>query len=667
MFSVHAPFAGPSRRISKACQQCCIRKVRCDGKTPCTKCEERQRRCEYREKARLRHKKAPLAPKDVASGPPQPDRQGHMPLPPHKSSIMAVHQTVPGQLMQLYYGPTSNFSLMQAIYRELIPGYTGKLPTRTNEHIEEGGASLDMFRLREIFFGTPENNEDIPPFSGPKRVAAPVFVPYHLARQLLQRFLTTLYYLTPFHPKWVFEQELRSLYQLPLDSPSSSSRPLIVLIAMAIAALNTDHDHLADILYIQVKNEMAKLDDIRGRPNSAFLYLGVATRKAISAGFHKLTATDMSEFNEIQKTFWGLYVFEILVSFFLGRPNSLFRTDIQLPLPEDPFFQCLVRLSQIMSRCAELVYKNLDNSLMSLQTAACAIGSELQQFEGVMEQYLNLSGHESDASFPEKVVCQTILTALYNHTLLLTYRPFLIVRGNWQKFTKDVKDGYDTVPSRQRHEIPAWLHDACGNCIAAARMTIDHISRASNSSPLIRGLRYHGFFIGSAAFVLIYDILNDRAVAPTHVNWITKGLECLQSMQQGEPIASTSRAIRLALSKLNLVSNSDPRHYSPTNDGAPTVVTPFYTDVVAETGKGKAHVEDGARWDYQTSVSLPPSSSSLMLENIAPVQSQPDGAMNLIKGINAGDAGLIDQGWNINPAAINLEEFLCWPLPRLPL
>jgi hypothetical protein len=65
-------------------------------------------------------------------------------------------------------------------------------------------------------------------------------------------------------------------------------------------------------------------------------------------------------------------------------------------------------------------------------------------------------------------------------------------------------------------------------------------------------LRYHSFFIGSAAFALIYDMLHDEEMTGLHLPHVTMGLRYLYSMREGEPITSTIRAIESALRKLDL-------------------------------------------------------------------------------------------------------------------
>lgn len=50
-------------------------------------------------------------------------------------------------------------------------------------------------------------------------------------------------------------------------------------------------------------------------------------------------------------------------------------------------------------------------------------------------------------------------------------------------------------------------------------------------------------------------MLHDATLATLHLPRIQMGLRCLYSMREGEPIASTIRAVELALNKLGLEVN----------------------------------------------------------------------------------------------------------------
>lgn len=160
--------------------------------------------------------------------------------------------------MQLYYGPTSHFALMQHIYRDLVSN-----PTAQSElpgGVEEAGAGLDLFSFRRIFFGTPDTQESAGP-SGMAEVPV-MFLPYDLAKLFLSRFLNTLYHMMPHRPKYFLEQCLELLYS---PSPTGHLDALTqgrVLLALATGALGTEHYAWGDVLFERVKASLTSYDDV---------------------------------------------------------------------------------------------------------------------------------------------------------------------------------------------------------------------------------------------------------------------------------------------------------------------------------------------------------------------------------------------------------------------
>ena len=122
---------------------------------------------------------------------------------------------------------------------------------------------------------------------------------------------------------------------------------------MASASLGTDHFAWGDVLFERVKASLAAFDDVvnlqtiqisllmishylltllyadwhrfyanyqneQGRPNSTFLHLGSASRKALSAGLHKDVPHDVDQtpenIEERRVTFWSLYIYETYIT-----------------------------------------------------------------------------------------------------------------------------------------------------------------------------------------------------------------------------------------------------------------------------------------------------------------------------------------------------------------
>ncbi|KAJ5715601.1 uncharacterized protein N7483_012782 [Penicillium malachiteum] len=572
---------GPGWRIPKACQECRKRKIRCNGLNPCKTCERRETPCIYRDFIRHRRKKHEYEEtrregltRRTSPDPTRPSRQRSSSVMNNfPNSVSATHMASPSCPMQLYYGPTSHFSLMQHIYRDLVSSPMAH--TGMSSGVEEAGAGLELFSFRRIFFGTPD-----PQDAGKSALSDPsaMFLPYDTAKLFLSRFLSTLYHMMPFFPQAYLESCLEQLYHPTPGSYLDVLTQATILLAMATASLGTEFFTWGDILYERVKSMLTSYDDVvniqtvqvsllliniwiyanyqneQGRPNSAFLHLGTASRKALAAGLHK----DVPYGGEDQTpekvearrvTFWSLYVFETWFCFHTGRPSSLSLKDVAIEYTQDPFIRVFVHLCQSISRSADEIYGQHHESLLHMWRVARSINNDLRDHEKFSRQSLGFG--DADVHTGPLGVRQTIFTTLYYHTQLLTFRPFLIFRGHLQRERKmAARQGSDST-SRRPTEIPPWLNEACNYVLNAARKTIHHLSEASRINDLVRQLRYHGYFIGSSAFTLIYELVHDTDSAPSHLPWVYASLQTMSTMRQGDPIASSISAIQTTLRKIN--------------------------------------------------------------------------------------------------------------------
>ncbi|RAL00859.1 Zn(II)2Cys6 transcription factor [Aspergillus ibericus CBS 121593] len=567
-------------RIPKACQECRKRKIKCNGVTPCKTCQLRHTPCIYREVTRQRRKKNQYPEAAVSEGfhsnGGTPDDHGTRQqspslMPPARrrnpsvsltfnNSVSATHMASPSCKVQLYYGSTSHFALMHEIYRGLVSNNPSTEAQKPQGEVEEAGAGLDMFSFRRIFFGTQAESHDSNKITnGPD---APVlFLPYELAKDFLRRFLATLYNLVPFWSKDAFYQQLDHMYRPTPDSRSDKWSQSLLLLGLAIGALGTEHHSWGDILYERVKASTSSLDDVvnlqtvqLSMPNSAFLLMGTAARKAISAGLHKEAPTEGGDaadsIEERRSTFWALYFYEVWTCFHLGRPRSLSSKDIGVALPQNPFLQVLVHLSKVFSRSADEMYGRRHESLLQMWKIARSIADDLRCYESMMQHAVGC-GLDKSTQPGSLGVRQIILTTLYYHTILLTFRPFLIFRARWRHDMKISSQQPGSSTAKRPTEMPTWLNEACNQALSAACRTIHHLYEASIYNELVRELRYHGYFLGSSSFALIYDLMHGENLASTHLPWIHAALQGLSAMRQGEPISSSMSAIQTVLRKLN--------------------------------------------------------------------------------------------------------------------
>jgi hypothetical protein len=110
-------------------RECRAKKIRCDGGEPCRRCSIRALDCVYRTKARNRPRKRSPAPSAATQhqgghdshrghqGDADEEDEGSRGLQNH--SVAATHRASSSMLLQLYYGPSSNFSIINFIYHQI--------------------------------------------------------------------------------------------------------------------------------------------------------------------------------------------------------------------------------------------------------------------------------------------------------------------------------------------------------------------------------------------------------------------------------------------------------------------------------------------------------------------------------------------------------------------
>ncbi|KAL2826314.1 hypothetical protein BDW59DRAFT_171944 [Aspergillus cavernicola] len=659
-------------RISKACQECRKRKIKCNGETPCKTCRLRRTPCIYREIIRQRKKKHQDRYDSPTEGLEQTGsaRPESLQQPPvsFNNSVSATHMTSPSNKMQLYYGSTSHFALMHEIYRDLT-AHPASHPTQGPQgRVEEAGAGLDLFSFRCIFFGIPTNTDPNDPTRGPNATDPQImFLPFELANTFLQQFLSTIYYLLPFWSPETFHRHLEQLYG-PRPAARTDKHYCILLMAMAIGCLVTEHHVWGDILYERVKASANSFDDTvnlqthahyqneKGRPNSCFLHFGTATRKAFSAGLHKELPNEsrdtVDSLEERRRTFWFLYVFENWVPFHLGRPSSLSRRDVGIPPPEDGFLIALISIADAVSRSANELYGQHHDSLLHMWKIAKGIWDDLRTFDSKMQCAVGF-GLDSRPQLGGIGVQQTICITLYYHVVLLTFRPFLIFRGRWNQDMR-AKSGI-------KREIPPWLNEACGYALSAACRTIHFLCESYSVNELVRELRYHTYFLASCCFTLIFDLIHGQDLAATHLPWIHASLRAISSMRPGDPGKASMVAIQTVLKQIDpayeWVPQPETRDLAYATHQPPPMLKPYSNDMA-------------------TSTSNPQNTPNLDLMSSNHVSSQPHSMLYdfqgnpLEKGMHmaatSGSAGSgedlldftqSDMGWDFDFSTMDLETF----------
>ncbi|RAH55927.1 hypothetical protein BO85DRAFT_521754 [Aspergillus piperis CBS 112811] len=561
------------KKISKACQECRARKVRCDGLNPCSPCQQRNTACVFRERARVRRGATDSPSDEKLEQHPgdQPavvelhsiERQRHQPSDVYKDvhKSVSARQRSPSGSVELYYGPTSDFSLLQHLYHTL---YLSSASDHNRNQQEEVGQGLDFFRVRHIFFGQSS-----------MRSAADVSVPAnrplpppHIAHTLLNQFLATHYNIVPFYPKTRYDQLLKTLYATDHGTTQFSEvQQHICIMAMATAAANTEHFQLGVKLAEYVEGQRSKMQYVvsleciqlgilmamfnleYAQSNIAYMIIGDTSRKAFAAGLHRqqthLNEDDSLETMERQHTFSSLYFMEIWISFYLGRPSMLeyFNTS-QVPRPQDIFLSALLQFATVMMKIVHQVYRP-QAAPSVLWNCAMAVGKEMDALRARARTDFGLELDAPRSSDP-RGMRPVVLITLYNFMSFLLFRPFVIIRG---KVQTEISKQPDHQPPP---ELPSWLNNACINCLNAARTIVSYICNIAADDPLLRELRFNCFYLENCLFLLLYDMASNPENRVANSPLVHQGLQFLTRMRQGDPVCSSIATIRRILQHMNL-------------------------------------------------------------------------------------------------------------------
>ncbi|KAJ2898356.1 hypothetical protein MKZ38_003984 [Zalerion maritima] len=551
-------------KVSKACEECRARKVRCDGSEPCRHCTQRSTQCVYRAKPRNRKRKTQPQQQQQPQSRQQQNQQKHdeesvaaasiisgntpatqaLTPPPHGDhdsgipmhhSVAATHRSSPScPLQQLYYGPTSNFSLLHSIYHQVTNNRPGWDDPGAHE-VEEVGPGLDHFSHRRLFFG------DLADGDGEGTDCSAMFLDPTLATECLERYLATYYQLMPVLSRQEYRRRIDQLYASPAVFSTDSPNTILVLLAMALGASMLNHEKVAQFLFLKAKKGACKLDEVvniqyahfqseRAKPNSCFLYVGTAMRKAVAAGLHKDANTQggLSKEDIAQRrlTFWSVYFWETWICFSLGRPTSAPDPGTSVPAPVDhPHMLALIQLSRIMSACASRIYNTKHQSLLTVWNAADDVRRQLHEFAQKPGHAMDI-GLNGETAHGHLGVFQAMVSTMYNHTLLLAFRPFLVLRAKLRR--------HSSASGEQVYPSPAGLDSTCDRCLEAARHSIAFLTTSCRHNIMCREIKYHAFFLEGACYTLALDMLSQEhfkeAGSPNHLPWIRTGLDCLRSM-----------------------------------------------------------------------------------------------------------------------------------------
>ncbi|GKZ34717.1 hypothetical protein AbraIFM66950_005072 [Aspergillus brasiliensis] len=191
--------------------------------------------------------------------------------------------------------------------------------------------------------------------------------------------------------------------------------------------------------------------------------------------------------------------------------------------------------------CAKEIYNTAQQrALLPKWRSATRILGALRDYEGMALDTFGF-GLQLLSDAGKFDVRKTILTTLHLNTVILTLRPFVILRGK----LRQKNSGCDGGPIL----IPSWLDGACDFALGAVKQLIHYLYVAITENYTIKAMLFNHVFLENCCAVLSYEMLHDRCNASTHLPWVYHALHCLLQMRQARPVQYLINMLQKLLSE----------------------------------------------------------------------------------------------------------------------
>ncbi|KFZ14211.1 hypothetical protein V501_03350 [Pseudogymnoascus sp. VKM F-4519 (FW-2642)] len=473
----------------------------------------------------------------------------------------ATHQSPPQFTdgSQLFYGPSSNFAFLQQLHRIILSSQpSGTTSTYGPQQDDQG---LDLFHQRNVFFGVPLRLTAETSHLLDRHARLSEIAPKPLAEIFLDNFKISSLHLLPFLSDSSLDNLFACDYSDNVHAHSESQKSILLPLVLAIGALNTPNTEVAEALFMHAKWRSAMYEDAVtlpmiqisllkadyqiniGRPNSAYLALGTACRKAMAMGLHAnaektYPQTHEEEIEERRTTIWCLYFYETWVSLTVGRNATMRKSDITCPYPRGQ--DVLVSLCRLAVMVENVVY-----SIYSRKTETLG-----QLYETAQKLLLRLREYGEELGLGNTSITLPMLTS--KAMALLTLH--------------NTESALRSTPGAQITQ-ELWFSRACRNATDAAADSILLINSIYRKIDISKVRRYDCFFIEASCSILLLDSLCHPLKHPGNLIYINTALRCLRSMTNDDPVTNVTQSTEQILGAVE-------RHISTVNSSTTAIALP---------------------------------------------------------------------------------------------
>ncbi|KAF2009103.1 hypothetical protein BU24DRAFT_497644 [Aaosphaeria arxii CBS 175.79] len=560
-------------RVSRACDRCKKRKIRCTGTQPCNICIRAAAYCLYTTPHNRGRRPPPVAPSNLQQ-PGSTDRNENandldesslhyqsniQPLsqaarerspdvimtaaePPSRASPAPALADLQGH----YVGPASGVSFLQRIQKQLhhsdrtwstftfgdapLPEFdptccvmmSREETTRLFERYFDFTVPVDRFLHRQTLeawlaefhdtMGAMRNNDHAP------ARRAVLWMVFALAQEHMNQNQTT----------GNDNNDRSTRFFLAADYQLSRERG-----AVSLASVQA---RLCQCLWLLSQSRM----------NHCWQLFGSAARLALALGLHRCgraepaIACNRIELESSRRTFWNAYCLDNYLSIVFGRPRLFHDEDVDQELPSsaddaDIFADHIapqsdhaysIMLAPVayfkLSRIVSMILRDL-YPIRPLRTAdRCAFAAKYSQnlktWRAEVPRFLNAENKDRAPLIPIFQRQRNILNLAYWHTVILTHRPFLL--SNRIHIT-------NTSRASQLGPHRAQIEESVDQCLRAALCVVEIMNELSNSGQMFRSFWLSSYFTFSAAAILYVYTVQQRTAPPAECqNYYFAATQC---------------------------------------------------------------------------------------------------------------------------------------------
>ncbi|RDW58344.1 hypothetical protein BP5796_12274 [Coleophoma crateriformis] len=463
--------------------------------------------------------------------------------------------------MQLYYGASSSFAFLQQVHIFLSDYASVKEGVKSSRKTTFTAEALAELGYDELFFGTHSSDN-----MAYQLALSPRLLPWDTASMFLDMYMKSTYYILPLCEEATLRRLLSETY-VHCTTFCQTPDSIFITAVLAVGATLTDENTWADSLFFMAKAEarqrgevvniravqtltiLAELSHLKGRPNSASLYIGAAAQMARAAGLHRnesaasLSKEDDDTRRERRTTFWCLYALDRKLSLGLGRPAAINDLDVALCDPHvDEAFHPLVAFSRISNEIYYQVYGSQKRTLAEFCGTIQGLREKLLKFHTQLtpQNYFPLTEAGLRDSAVSFTTHQIICAFDFFHALTITLKPCLVLSAVSHRELSNSTDRR-TIPP----EWSQWLDDTSSICCRAASHVISLYMRACTTNPIAKRLRHSRYFLEEACFILLFDVIRDptRRSCRWNLEAVREGLRCFSQLSSDKLIEMSSNAI----------------------------------------------------------------------------------------------------------------------------